>query len=401
MAEGTNEVNRFLPYGRQCIEDDDVAAVTQALRADLLTTGPLVAAYEHEFARSVGARYAVVCNNGTAALHLAIIAENIAPGKAVVVPSITFLATANAVRMTGGDVVFADVDPDSGLMTEDTFEEAMRRAGRKIKLAIPVHLNGSVCDMVSLKRIADRHGVALIEDACHALGAPSVGATKQSRAACFSTHPVKAIATGEGGCVTTNDEELAGRMRLLRNHGMTRDVRMFQNLAMLPDAETSGPWYYEMRELGWNYRLPDILCALGISQLKKLEKFWKRRCELAQTYDRLLAPLAPLIRPASRNSGSHGWHLYAVLIDFPNLGIERAEFMRALYAKGIGSQVHYIPVYKQPYYRALYGAAKLLGAESYYARCLSLPMFSAMSDDDVERVVNSIDAIINNIEPRG
>jgi UDP-4-amino-4,6-dideoxy-N-acetyl-beta-L-altrosamine transaminase len=385
----------FLPYARQCIEEDDVAAVSKALNADFLTTGPLVAAYEHQFAVSTGARHAVACNNGTAALHLAIMAQGVAPGTAVIIPSVTFLATANAVRMSGGDVVFADVDSDSGLMTEATLKAAIRRTHRTIRLAIPVHLNGSICDMAAMKEVADRYGIALIEDACHALGAPSVGATLQSQAACFSTHPVKAIATGEGGVVTTGDEALAGKMRLLRNHGMTRDKRMFKNPSMLDDGGGASPWYYEMHELGWNYRLPDILCALGISQLKKLERFWKRRCELASRYDRLLAPFSPLLKPTSRGCGPSGWHLYAVLIDFAGLGIDRRIFMRELYAEGIGSQVHYIPIHKQPYYQALYGDLRLPGAESYYEKCLSLPMFPTMSDHDVERVVAAIGAIFS------
>jgi UDP-4-amino-4,6-dideoxy-N-acetyl-beta-L-altrosamine transaminase len=385
----------FLPYGRQCIEEDDVAAVLKALHADFLTTGPLVAAYEREFAASTGARHAVACNNGTAALHLAIMAQGVAPGTAAIVPSITFLATANAVRMSGGDVVFADVDADSGLMTAATLEAAVRRTDRTIGLAIPVHLNGSICDMAAMKQVADRLGIALIEDACHALGVPSVGATAQSQAACFSTHPVKAIATGEGGVVTTGDGRLAAKMRLFRNHGMTRDERMFRNASMVDAEGGAGPWYYEMQELGWNYRLPDILCALGISQLRKLERFWNRRCELARLYDRLLVPFAPLLKPVSRGCGPGGWHLYAVLIDFAARGIDRRVFMRELHSQGIGSQVHYIPVHKQPYYQALYGDLRLPGAESYYERCLSLPMFPSMSDQDVERVIEAIGSILS------
>lgn len=385
----------FLPYGRQTIDEDDIAAVAEALRGALLTTGPLVEAYENAFAKAVGAEHAVCCNNGTAALHIAVLAAGIEPGDAVVVPSITFLATANAARMVGADVVFADVDSESGLMTAETFSRAVNRISPgKVKLAIPVHLNGQSCDMSSLKEVADRHGASLIEDACHALGAPSAGSTASSRAACFSTHPVKAIATGEGGCVTTSEARLAKAMRLLRNHGMTRDSHAFRNTSMSHDEGIPNPWYYEMAELGWNYRLPDILCALGISQLKKLERFWKRRDEIARLYDRLLAPLAPIVRPVSRNSGAHGFHLYAVLVDFTALGVSRARFMKVLLEQGIGTQVHYIPVHLQPYYQELNGEMFLPGAEAYYSRCLSLPIFPSMSDEDVQRVAKAIAEIV-------
>jgi UDP-4-amino-4,6-dideoxy-N-acetyl-beta-L-altrosamine transaminase len=385
----------FLPYGRQTIDEDDIAAVAEALRGAFLTTGPLVEDYESAFAEAVGAVHAVSCNSGTAALHLAVLAAGVGPGDAVVVPSITFLATANAARMAGAEVIFADVDSNSGLMTADTFGQALARAASsRVKLAIPVHLNGQFCDMQGLKKIADIHGVSLIEDACHALGAPSSGSAAHSRAACFSTHPVKAITTGEGGCVTTSDERLADKMRVLRSHGMTRVPDAFHNTSMAYDEGVPNPWYYEMTELGWNYRLPDILCSLGISQLRKLTSFWIRRRELAELYDRLLAPLAPIVRPVLRTSASHGWHLYAILADFAVLGISRARFMTALRELGIGSQVHYIPVHRQPYYRKLYGEMVLSGADAYYAQCLSLPIFPLMMDNDVHHVVNSINQII-------
>jgi UDP-4-amino-4,6-dideoxy-N-acetyl-beta-L-altrosamine transaminase len=386
----------FLPYGRQTIDDDDVAAVARALRGDLLTTGPLVEEYENLFAAATGARYAIACNSGTAALHLAVMAEGIQPGDVVVVPSITFLATANVIRMVGADVVFADVDPDSGLMTSATLSTALRQVDRgRAKAAIPVHLNGQLCDMSGLHETAERYHISLIEDACHALGIPSVGGVTHSRAACFSTHPVKAIATGEGGCVTTSDEQMAGKMQALRNHGMTRVPNAFRNVQLSHDGGVPNPWYYEMTEVGWNYRLPDILCALGISQLGKLTGFWTRRSEIAELYDRLLAPLSPVVRPVGRTSKSHGWHLYAVLIDFAALGVSRARFMTALRECGVGSQVHYIPVHRQPYYQDLYGEVVLRGADAYYARCLSLPLFPSLTEHDVHHVVNSVSRIVS------
>lgn len=378
----------FLPYGRQTIGDDDVAAVAAALRTDMLTTGPLVEAYEAAFAKATGAAHAVACNSGTAALHLPVLASDLGPGDAAIVPSITFLATANVVRMTGAEVVFADVDPDSGLVTVDTFEEALGRvpAGLKVKLALPVHVNGQLCDMPALAAYAGSRGIGLIEDACHALGINDVGAAAHSQAACFSTHPVKAIATGEGGMVTTCNAASAERMRQLRSHGMVRPVATPEN--------TPAPWLYEMNEVGWNYRLPDVLCALGISQLGKLNGFHRRRAAIAALYDTLLAPLAPALRPVARRGTAHGWHLYPVLVDYAALGTTRQAFVAALRAQGIGTQVHYIPVHTQPYYRGRYGSLTLPGADAYYARCLSIPFFSALTDDQVRRVAAALSALV-------
>ena len=389
--------SRFLPYGRQSIGDDDVAAVVAALKDDFLTTGPRVDAFETAFARATGAAHAVACNSGTAALHLAALALDLAPGDGVIVPSITFLATANAVRMTGADVVFADVDPDTGLMTAETLADACERgraAGLKLRAAFPVHLNGQVIDMAALAKAAPESAFAFVEDACHALGETGVGATPHSRMACFSTHPVKAIATGEGGVVTTADTSVARRLKQLRSHGMTRQADAFQNRDLAFDGGKPNPWYYEMQELGWNYRLPDILCALGISQLRKLADFHRRRNEIAALYDTLLAPLAPSLRPVPHGGARHGWHLYAVLIDFDRLGTTRAQFMAALREAGIGTQVHYIPVHHQPYYVARYSNTALPGADDYYARCLSIPLFPAMSDDDVHRVVEQLTPLV-------
>ncbi|MBK8008140.1 MAG: UDP-4-amino-4,6-dideoxy-N-acetyl-beta-L-altrosamine transaminase [Rhizobiales bacterium] len=384
---------RMLPYGRQTIEDDDLAAVAAALRSDFLTTGPLVEEFEKQFAAASGAAHAVACNSGTAALHLAAMGSRLGPGDTAIVPTLTFLASANAIRMTGAEVFFADVDPDSGLLTEATFEEAIAAAEkyrRAIKAAVPVHLNGRICDMRSLANIAKKHGIALTEDACHALGVPSVGANEYSDFACFSTHPVKAIATGEGGVVTTNDKAAAQRMRKLRSHGMVHAAEELQQRDEGFENGEKRPWYYEMPEIGWNYRMPDILCALGISQLKKVDRFIKRREEIARLYDRLLAPLAPALKPAPRGNDPHGLHLYAVLIDFEQLGTTRSKFMNALRAANIGTQVHYFPVHRQPYYRDRYGERTLPGADAYYSRCLSIPLYPSMTDEDVSFVASTL-----------
>jgi UDP-4-amino-4,6-dideoxy-N-acetyl-beta-L-altrosamine transaminase len=381
----------LLPYGRQTIEDDDIAAVAQALRGDFLTTGPAVAAFETAFAETVGARHAVACANGTAALHLAMLALEVKPGEVVVAPSITFLATANCARYVGAEVVFADVDPDTGLMTADTLAEALTRLdGRRLRAVLPVHLRGDVADLPGLAALAGGAGAVLVEDAPHALGstatfgnvAERVGDARHSAMATFSFHPVKTIATGEGGMVTTNDAGLAERLRVMRSHGMVR-------------PEGSDPWWYEMPEPGFNYRLPDILCALGLSQLGKLPRFAARRRTLAARYQTALAPLAPLVRAAARPDWSDPvLHLMVALIDFAAAGKTRREVVDALRARGVGSQVHYIPVHRQPYYASRYGALDLPGAEAWYARCLSLPLYPGMADEDVDRVVAALAEVL-------
>jgi UDP-4-amino-4,6-dideoxy-N-acetyl-beta-L-altrosamine transaminase len=381
----------FLPYGRQTIEDDDVAAVAEALRDDFLTTGPRVAAFEAAFAETVGARHAVACSNGTAALHLAMLALGIGEGDLCIVPSITFLATANCARYVGAEVLFADVDPASGLMTPQTLQAALDRAGaRRVAAVLPVHLRGDVCDLPALDEMAARAGAVVIEDACHAVGstarfdgeAHSVGDGRWSAAACFSFHPVKTIATAEGGMVTTNDELVAGRLATARTHGMVR-----------PDG--ADPWWYEMPEVGFNYRLPDVLCALGQSQLAKLPRFVSRRRTLAVRYAERLRRLAPLVREAARPAWSDpALHLMVALIDFEAAGRTRRQVADALRAHGVGSQVHYIPVHAQPYYRDRYGDQQLPGAQAWYDRCLSLPLYPAMHDEDVDRVVDALGAAL-------
>ena len=377
----------MLPYGRQTIEEDDIAAVAQALRGDFLTTGPTVEAFETAFAQKVGAQHAVACSNGTAALHLAMLALEVQEGEVVIAPSITFLATANCARFVGAEVVFADVDPQTGLMTPDTLAEAMTRLdGRRLRAVLPVHLRGDTAELPALEAMAKSANAVLVEDAPHALGSSlkfgnsvqRVGDCAHSAMATFSFHPVKTIATGEGGMVTTNDARLAERLRRLRSHGMIR-------------PQDGDPWWYEMPEIGFNYRLPDILCALGISQLAKLDAFAARRRALAARYEAALKPLAPLVVQASRPDWSDPvLHLMVALIDFQAAGRTRREVVEALRARGVGTQVHYIPVHTQPYYRERYGERDLPGANAWYERCLSLPLYPGMADDDVDRVVAAL-----------
>lgn len=394
----TERASQFLPYGRQTIGDDDIAAVAAALRGDLLTTGPAVGRFEDAFAIAAGAAHAVASNSGTAALHLAALALNLGPGDGAIVPSVTFLATANAVRMTGAEVEFSDVDPDTGLMRPADLAAAVARGkarGWRMRAAFPVHLNGQVCDMSALADVARPLGLALIEDACHALGVADIGSCRHSFAAAFSTHPVKAIATGEGGVTTTADPDVARRMRALRSHGMERDPARFTNHAAAFDGDVPNPWYYEMPEFGWNYRLPDILCALGLAQLRKLAQFQARRRAIATTYDRLLAPLAPRLRPVADGKAANGWHLYAVLVDFKAIGMSRRRFMEALRVDNIGTQVHYQPVHTQPYYVDRYGVVDLPGAARYSARCLSIPFYPTLTLGDVGRVASALDRTLS------
>ncbi|HNB26559.1 MAG TPA: UDP-4-amino-4,6-dideoxy-N-acetyl-beta-L-altrosamine transaminase [Alphaproteobacteria bacterium] len=399
----------FLPYGRQSIDADDLAAVSEALRGDYLTTGPTIGKFEAAFAEFVGARHAIASNSGTAALHLACMALDLKPGEAVVVPTLTFLATANAARFCGADVVFADVDPDNGLLTAKTLEAAIARAGGKYRLraVLPVHVNGFVADMPAIREVADRHGLDVIEDACHALGSvhpagngvmARSGDCTLSRMACFSLHPVKTMTTGEGGVTTTNDDGLAERMRLLRNHGMTRDPAAFKIAAQARDRDGGvNPWYYEMHALGPNYRITDFACALGLSQMRKLPRFVARRREIAALYDRLLQALEPAICPvwvADRRQNP-ALHLYAILVDYNLIGKSRAQVMAELKAQGIGTQVHYLPVHRQPYYRELYGDLDLPGSTRYYDRVLSIPLYPDLTDADVERVVEALGSVIS------
>ncbi|HEY0282455.1 MAG TPA: UDP-4-amino-4,6-dideoxy-N-acetyl-beta-L-altrosamine transaminase [Rhizomicrobium sp.] len=397
----------FLPYGRQVIDEDDIRAVCEVLRGDYLTTGPAVGRFETAFANTVDARHAVVCANGTAALYLAARALGLGPGTKVIVPSLTFLATASAPHLSGAEIIFADVDPDSGLMRPQDLAEAIGRGGRggRADAVFNVHLNGQCGALEEIADVARANGLKIVDDACHALGAAYIakygtGTLIGSNAFCdlsvFSFHPVKAIAMGEGGAVTANDPDIAARLGRARNHGLTREAQDFANTREGFEAEgCPNPWYYELVEPGFNWRANDIQCALGLSQLAKLDRFLARRRALAAVYDELLAPYAPRLKPVARHENClPAWHLYAVQIDFPSFGLSRAAFMRALAEERIGSQVHYFPLHRQRYYAERYGVAFLPGADRYYARVLSLPFFASMNEDDVARVVRAMAKIL-------
>ena len=386
----------FLPYGRQVIDEDDIAAVVATLRGDWLTGGPAVAAFEEALSVRCDQVPAVAVANGTAALHLALAAIGLKSDECVIVPSVTFLATANAARLVGAEVVFADVDAETGLLTAESCQDAIARADAPVRAILPVHLGGRLVDVPAIRAIADDIDAAVIEDGCHALGGAfqdgsAVGGCAHSDMTTFSFHPVKTVAAGEGGAVMCRSGEIAERVHCLRNHGMIRTAQLWKNRdAGFTDGATN-PWYYEMQEVGLNYRMTDIQCALATSQMKKLDSFVTARDHLARCYDQQLAQTGLPVVPIPRSERTGGaWHLYQVAIDFSGAGISRATLMHGLRERGIGTQVHYIPVHGQPYYRERYGNIELPGAMHFYERSLSLPLFPAMREQDVSRVVEAL-----------
>lgn len=380
----------ILPYGRQWIDDDDIAAVVEALRGAYLTTGPTVGQFEAVLAQAVGAKRAVAVCNGTAALHAACAVAGLGPGDEVLVPAITFLASANCARYVGAEPVFVDVDPRSGLID---VEHAAAQITKQTKAIIAVHLNGHTADLARVRALADAHGLIVIEDAAHALGAryrdSQIGDCRYSDMATFSFHPVKHITTGEGGAITTSKPELAAALEVFRSHGMVRDASQLRH-------PSPGPWYYEQQTLGYNYRITDVQCALGLSQMRKLDAFLARRRELVARYDRLFESVAGVEPAASGGADTVGaYHLYAVHIDFAGAGLTRAAVMAGLREHGVLTQVHYIPVPAQPYY-ADRGAdvQRFPGALAYYEGILSLPLYPAMRDEDADRVVEALARVL-------
>lgn len=389
----------YLPYGKQTIDDEDIESVVDVLKSPFLTQGPAVNEMESSFLQFIKAKFVVGCSSGTAALHLAVKALNIKQGDNVVVPTITFMATANVIRHAGANVVFADVDPETGLMTPDSFLDACRRVNNEIKCVIPVHFAGQTENVGEIYNIAKQYNAFLIEDACHALGTTyennKVGDCKYSDIAAFSLHPVKNISAGEGGVVTCNDPELAQKMKELREHGVIRDHKLHTNGDLLRDNNNKyNTWYHEMHEPGFNYRISDIHAALATSQLKKIGRFCEKRGALVRLYDEKIASLKN-IKPLKKLTFSKPcWHLYIVLIDFENIGLDRNTVIKELKEKNIGTQVHYIPVHHQPYYKRLYDL-KLPSADLFYKKCLTLPLYPGMQTHDVERVVEELSEVVN------
>jgi UDP-4-amino-4,6-dideoxy-N-acetyl-beta-L-altrosamine transaminase len=397
----------FIPYGQQWIDDDDIKAVAQVLKNPFLTCGPLVDQFEIALAQKLGAQHAVAVSSGTAALHLASLVLGLKPGDKVIVPAITFLATANAVRYAGADVIFADTDPETGLMTYESFLRAYEEDPEAIKAVYYVHLNGQVGEFGAIAQEANAKGIFVLEDAAHAIGTNHVdvdgdlhpvGSCQISDLCIFSFHPVKTITMGEGGAITTNNPDYYEKLKMLRHHGMERNPLRFtqRELGFTHDGKAL-PWYYEMTEMGFNYRATDLQCALGLSQLKKLDFFVQRRQEIVAFYDEAFKDCAPILKTIPKNQVTEtAFHLYPVLIDYSLLNKTRYQVVEDLKLKGIGTQVHYMPLPLHPYYHQNYTTLNIPGAMIYYSKVLSLPLYPKMSENDIERVVEEVREILNN-----
>jgi perosamine synthetase len=389
----------MIPYGKHQIDEEDIQAVVDVLRSGALTQGPAVEAFEQAIAEYVGARYAIAVSSGTAALHLAALAAGVGPGTSLITSPITFVASANAALYAGGRVVFADIDSHTVNMSPNALTKALAD-NPDARAVIPVHFSGLPCDMPAIKSAADQAGAIVIEDAAHALGARypdgrRVGSCAYSLMTIFSFHPVKAIAAGEGGMITTNDEPTYRKLLRLRSHGINKLDDPFQ----LPEqAETNGirdPWYYEMQEIGFHYRITDMQCGLALSQFKKLDRFIARRLALVKRYDAAFAGMRSC-RPAQiAGRDLSGHHLYVLRIDFDSTGLSRGQLMRELKSRGIGSQVHYIPVPAQPYYRRLgFKPEDYPNAQKYYQEALSIPLFYDLTDEQQEKVMTVVKELV-------
>ncbi len=398
MAESNTPT--FLPYGRQLIEDDDVEAVVRVLRGPYLTQGPAIASFEKTVAEYVGARHAVAVASGTAALHIAALAAGLDANKSAITSPITFLATSNAIAYAGARPVFADIEAASLNLSPARLEAALS-SSKNFGAVLPVHFSGAPCDMTAIRKMADKAGAVVIEDAAHALGGTyadggRIGNCANSAMTIFSFHPVKLIAAGEGGMITTNDSALYDKLCRLRNHGIYKGESGNRNRDLAFTDGKLNPWYYEMQDLGFHYRITDIQAALGESQMKKIDRFIKRRHELVARYDHAFASLkkARPVQTGLRKQSAH--HLYVLRIDFHSVGVTRGDVMDSLRKVGIGTQVHYIPVHLQPFY-SRYGckAGDFPEAERYYTEALSLPIYHGMTDSEQDRVIAAVKALIS------
>ncbi|MFD2116970.1 UDP-4-amino-4,6-dideoxy-N-acetyl-beta-L-altrosamine transaminase [Paenibacillus yanchengensis] len=375
----------FLPYGQQTIDDDDIEAVVAILRSPFLTTGPTIKQFEETVADYAGTKYAVAFSNGTAALHGACYAAGITEGDEVITTPITFAASANCARYLGADIVFADIDKDTYNIDPT---DVARKITSRTKAIIPVDFTGQPCDIEAIMQLAKDHRLVVIEDGAHAFGAEYRGKKIGSQAdmTMFSFHPVKPVTTAEGGAIVTNDENYYKKLLLFRSHGITQT----------PYAAEQGEWYYEMLELGFNYRMTDVQAALGISQMKKLDDFMDRRRALAATYTELLSNVNGVKIPYQVEHSSSGWHLYSIQLDEAIIGKSRKQVFEEMRAANIGVHVHYIPVYWFPYYERLgYQRGLCPVAEKWYEQALTLPLFPKMQDEDVQNVVDQLKYIIS------
>jgi len=380
----------MIPYGRQDISEADIQAVVDVLRSDFLTQGPAVPAFEKSITDYCGAKHAVAVNSATSALHIACLALGVGKGDVVWTSPITFVASANCALYCGADVDFVDIDPRTYNLSTERLAEKLalaKTSGRLPKVVIPVHLCGQPCDMAGIHALSQRYGFKIIEDASHAIGGKykgePIGNCRYSDITVFSFHPVKIITTGEGGMALTNDAQLVKRMQLLRSHGITRDTA---DMTHAPD----GPWYYQQIELGFNYRMTDLQAALGLSQMQRLGEFVTRRHVIAKRYEQLLSAL-PVITPWQHPDGYSGLHLYVIRLKLAEIGKTHRQVFEALRAAGIGVNLHYIPVHRQPYYEGLgFKAGYCPEAEQYYAEAISLPMYPNLTEAQQDKVIESL-----------
>ena len=371
----------MIPYGKQTIEQDDIQAVVDVLKSDFLTTGPKIAEFEQTVADYVGAKYAIAISNGTSALHAACFAAGIGPGDEVITTPLTFAASANCVLYCGGTPVFADVDPKTYNIDP---EDIRRKITDRTKAIIAVHLAGQPCDMDAIHSIAREHGLIVIEDGAHALGSVYKGKKvgSMSDMTTFSFHPVKPITTGEGGMIVTDNEDFYKKMVLFRSHGITRDDSIM--------TRNDGPWFYQQFDLGYNYRITDIQCALGCSQMKKLDRFLARRKEIVARYNEAFADCDNIITPYQLSDTESGWHLYMVQVK----NCDRRQVFEAMREKGIGVNVHYIPVYMHPYYQEHgYETVHCANAEEIYSHIISLPLYPGLTSEQQDYVIDTLKSL--------
>lgn len=388
----------MIPYGRQHIDERDIQAVVEVLRSGILTQGPTIEAFEGAIREYVGARYAVAVSSGTAALHLAAIVAGVGPGRSLVTSPITFVATSNAALCTGGTALFADVDPATVNLCADSLRSTLEN-NEDVAVVSPVHFGGLPCDMSAIKSLADAAGAIVVEDAAHALGATyadgtRVGNCQYSAMTMFSFHPVKAIAAGEGGMITTNDERVFRRLLRLRSHGINKLDDPLELPSMAFEGDERNPWYYEMQELGYHYRITDIQCALALAQFARIDEFIARRRKLALAYDSAFAEMQNC-RPAQGERERSGHHLYVLRIDFAKLGKSRRQVMTDLRSRDIITQVHYIPVPAHPLYRKLGFAPEAYPHSwSYYEEALTIPLFFDLTDEQQQYIIETVRGLI-------
>lgn len=385
------------PYSRPNITKADVSAVNKSLQGQFITGGNILKKFEEQISNQFKVKNAIVCNSGTAALHLIYMALGLSQGDKILTSPITFIATANAALMCGAKVVFADVDPETGMITPQTVEKELKEKRGKIKIISVVHLGGRLCDLEGIYRVAKKYNSLLIEDACHAPGAIyynkrklgfETGSCKYSIASSFSFHAIKNITMAEGGCVTTNNKKVAEKIRLKLDHGLIR------NTSINREKRFRDPWYYKASVLGYNYRASEINCALGLSQLKRLKISVRKRNTLAKLYKKNLEGVTALSFPKDAfNPNSNAWHLFTVLIDFKLLKLNKKDFFMLLKKAGIGTQIHYIPLYYQPIYK-IRNKNKYSGSNKYYEKNISLPMFIGLRKKDIIYICNTIKNII-------